>query len=235
MVASRFLAAAAASVILLRFAPESRKLPWNGCVKVANGVLAADFSHFGIDDVPFIFLLKSAPESSFFRFGVEIRFWSCKSLPFVEPCGATLSIALCNSVSADRSGMVTVASRFLAAAAASVILLCFAPESRKLPWNGRVKVTNGVLAADFSHFGFDDFPFIFLLKSASESSFFRFGVEIRFWSCKSLPFVEPCGAILYCALQLSVCRSQWNGYGCVKVPRSCSCKRNIIAFCTWKS
>ena len=59
-------AAAAASVILLRFAPESRKLPWNGCVKVANGVLAADFSHFGIDDVPFIFLLKSASKSSLF-------------------------------------------------------------------------------------------------------------------------------------------------------------------------
>ena len=77
-------------------------------------------------------------------------------LPFVEPCGATLSIALCNSVSADRSGMV--ASRFLAAAAASVILLRFAPESRKLPWNGCVKVANGVLAADFSHFGIDDVP-----------------------------------------------------------------------------
>ena len=37
------------------------------------------------------------------------------------------SIALWNSVSADRSGMA--ASTFLAAAAASVILLCFASES----------------------------------------------------------------------------------------------------------
>ena len=39
------------------------------------------------------------------------------------------SIALCNSVSADRIGMA--ASTFLAAAAASVILLCFASERRK--------------------------------------------------------------------------------------------------------
>ena len=39
------------------------------------------------------------------------------------------SFVLGNSVSADRSGMV--ASRFLAAAGASGILLCFAAESRK--------------------------------------------------------------------------------------------------------
>ena len=39
------------------------------------------------------------------------------------------SIALSNSVSADRSGLA--ASRFPASAAASVILLCFASESRE--------------------------------------------------------------------------------------------------------
>ena len=33
------------------------------------------------------------------------------------------------------------------------------------------------------------FLFKLLLKSASKSSFFRFGVEIRFWSCKLLQFV----------------------------------------------
>ena len=37
------------------------------------------------------------------------------------------SFALCNSMSADRSGMV--ASRCLAAAVASVILFCFASKS----------------------------------------------------------------------------------------------------------
>ena len=66
------------------------------------------------------FLLKNASKSSFFRFGVEIRFWSCK-IPAI--CGAVVrnSFALCNSVSADGSGMAV--SRFLAAAAASVIVM----------------------------------------------------------------------------------------------------------------
>ena len=58
-------------------------------------------------------------------------------------------IALCNSVSADRStGMA--APRFLAAAAACVIRLCFAAESRKWHCNGCVKVANRALAAQFS-------------------------------------------------------------------------------------
>ena len=61
------------------------------------------------------------------------------------------SIALCNSVFADRSGMA--ASTFLAAAAASVILLCFASESRESHCNGCIKVANGALAADIFHFG----------------------------------------------------------------------------------
>ena len=67
------------------------------------------------------------------------------------------SIVRCNSVFADRIGMV--ASRFLAAAAAGVILLCFAAESRKSHRNGDAKVANGALAADLCHFGTDDFPF----------------------------------------------------------------------------
>ena len=35
---------------------------------------------------------------------------------------------------------------------------------------------------------------------------------------------------IYCALQLSVCGSQWNG--CVKVHRCGSCMRNTIALCS---
>ena len=64
------------------------------------------------------FLFNSASKSLFFRFGVEIRFWSCK---IVAICGAVVrnSFALCNSVSADRSAVV--ASTFVAAAAASVL------------------------------------------------------------------------------------------------------------------
>ena len=67
------------------------------------------------------------------------------------------SIALWKSVSADRSGMA--ASTFLAAAAANVILLRFASESRESHCNGCMKVANGALAAAFFHFGIDDFPF----------------------------------------------------------------------------
>ena len=38
---------------------------------------------------------------------------------------------------------------------------------------------------------------------------------------------------VFCAWQLSLCRSQWNG--CVKVSRCCGCERNTIVFCSWES
>ena len=86
------------------------------------------------------------------------------------------SIVFCDSVSADRRGMA--ASRLLLAAAACVILLRFAAESSKSHCNGCVRRVNGALVAKF----FDLAPMIFLLKfllkRASKSSFFRFGVEI---------------------------------------------------------
>ena len=65
-------------------------------------------------------------------------------------------IVLCNSVSADRSEVA--ASRFLAATAACVILVCFAAESRKSYCNGRVKVAN---VATGVKVGEDDFSFKF--------------------------------------------------------------------------
>ena len=74
--------AAAACVILSRLAARSRKSHCSCSVRRVNGALAADF--FPILAV-MIFLLTSASKSSFFRFGVEIRFSSCKSLQFVEP------------------------------------------------------------------------------------------------------------------------------------------------------
>ena len=72
--------------------------------------------------------LKSPSNSSFFRFGVEIRFLE---LQVAAICVAVVlvSFVFCNSVFADRSGMA--ASRFLAAVAACVVILCFAAESRK--------------------------------------------------------------------------------------------------------
>ena len=84
-------------------------------------------------------------------------------------------------MSADRIGIA--ASRFLTAAAACEILLSFAAEIRKSYCSSGMKVANDALAAEFFHFGADDSPFKFLSKSASKSSFFRFGVEIQFWSC----------------------------------------------------
>ena len=117
MAASRFLAAVGACVILLCFPAESRKSHCTGSMKV---VMATDFfSHFGADHFLLKFLFKSASKSSFFRLGVEIRFWSCN---LCSHCAIVRnSIVFCNSVSAGRSGMA--ASRFLAAAAACRILL----------------------------------------------------------------------------------------------------------------
>ena len=83
-------------------------------MKVANGALAADSFILVLMIFLIKFFFKSASKSSFFRFGVKIRFWSCQTAAI---CGAPVrnSIVLCNSVSADRSGMA--ASRFVAAAA----------------------------------------------------------------------------------------------------------------------
>ena len=162
-----------------------------------------------------IFLLKFVLKSSFFRLGVELRFWSCN---LCSRC-AKFYCVFCNSVSADRSGMVAL--RFLSAAGACVILLCLAFRCCKSHCNGCMKVANGALAADFPHFGANDFPFIlFFFKS----SFFRLGVELRFCSCN---LCSHC-AKFYCVSQLSLCRSQWNG--CVKVPRCCECARDTIVF-----
>ena len=76
-------------------------------------------------------------------------------------------------MSADGSG--TAASRFLAAAAAGRIVLCFAAESRKSHCNGGVKVANGALAAVFFHVGTDEIPFKIPLKNASKELASRSG------------------------------------------------------------
>ena len=131
--ASRLLGAAAACVILLSFAAEDRKSYWNGCIKAAKVNCQQIFSILAVIIFLLKFLLKSASKSSFCRFGVEIRFWSCNFLPLhvVLLCFATHS--------ADR--IVVAASRLLGAAAACVILLSFAAEDRKSYWNGCIKAT----------------------------------------------------------------------------------------------
>ena len=103
-------------------------------------------------------------------------------------CGAAISdaiarssIVFCNSVSADR--IVVVASRLLGAAAACVILLSFAAEDRKSYWNGCIKAAKVICQQIFLILALIIFLLKFLFKSASKSSFCRFGVEIWLWSC----------------------------------------------------
>ena len=73
MAASRLLRAVAALVILLSFAAGSRKSDWSGCMKV---ICQQIFSILALVIFLLKIVLKSASKSSFFRSGVEIRFWS---------------------------------------------------------------------------------------------------------------------------------------------------------------
>ena len=123
---------------------------------------------------------------------------------------ARSSIVFCNSVSADR--IVVAASRLLGAAAACVILLSFAAEDRKSYWNGCIKAAKMICQQIFPILALIIFLLKFLLKSASKSSFFRFGVEIQFWSCNScvekfvckrLPCVKALCASTVCKCSVS--------------------------------
>ena len=103
----------------------------------------------------------------------DVQMWSSHCLPSV-PLGLEFetvaaiglqswvhcwrrAIVFCNSAAADRSGMA--ASRFLAAAAACVIQMSFAAESRKSYWRGCIKGAMGIVHQRLLHFGADDFLF----------------------------------------------------------------------------
>ena len=173
MAASRLLGATAACVILLSFAAEDCKSYWSGCIQAAIVICQQIFAILALVIFLLKILLKSASKSSFFCFGVEIlRFWSCN---FRHHCAS--SSVFCNSVSADRIGMA--ASRLLGAVAACVILLSFAAEDRKSYWNGCIKAAKVICQQIFLILALIIFLLKFLLKSASKSSFCRFGVEIH--------------------------------------------------------
>ena len=125
-------------------------------------------------------LLKSASKSSFFRSGVESGFGPAISDPV-----ARSSIVFCNSVFADH--IVMAASRLLRAVAACVIPLSFAAGLRKSYWSGCMKAATVICEQIFSILALVIFLLKILLKSASKSSFFRSGVEIRFWTCNFRP------------------------------------------------
>ena len=100
MAASRLLHAVAACVILLSFAAGLRKSYWSDCMKAATVICQQIFSILALVIFLLKIFLKSAWKSSFFRSGVEIRFWS-----YNFDAIARSSLAFCNSVSADRIGM----------------------------------------------------------------------------------------------------------------------------------
>ena len=87
----------------------------------------------------------------------------------------------CNSASADR--IVVAASRLLGATAACIILLSFAAEDRKSYWIGCMKVATVSCQQIFSILALIIFLLKILLKVLQNRPFFRFDVEIRFWSC----------------------------------------------------
>ena len=126
MAVSRLLRAVAAFVILLSFAAGLRKSYWSGCMKAATVICQQIFSILALVIFLLKILLKSATKSSFFRSGVEIRFWSYNF----------------RSVSADR--IVMAASRLLRAVAAFVILLSFAARLRKSYWSGCMKAAKWI-------------------------------------------------------------------------------------------
>ena len=187
--ASRWLAAAAACVILLSFAAEDCKSYWSGCIQAAIVICQQIFSILALIIFLLKFLLKSASKSSFFHFGVEIRFGAA-----ISDAIARSSIVFRNSVSADR--IVVAASRLLGAAAACVILLSFAAEDRKSYCNGCIKAAKVICQQIFSILALIIFLLKFLLKSASKSSFCRFGVEIH--PVLELQFPTPLHVVLLC-------------------------------------
>ena len=129
-------------------------------------------------------LVKSASKSSLFAFW---RRDPVLELQFPRPiviCVVLLSF--CNSVSAELY-LECFKSRLLGAAAACVILFSFAAEDRKSYWSGCIQICDMICQQIFSILAVPILKNV-LLKSASKSSFFRFGVEIRFWSCNFRSF-----------------------------------------------
>ena len=146
-------------------------------MKAATVICQQIFSILALVTFLLKILLKSASKSSFFRSGVESQ--PVLKLQFADAI-ARKSIVFCNSVSADR--IVMAASRLLHAVAACVILLSFAAGLRKSYWSGCMKAATVICQQILSILALVIFLLKILLNSPSKSSFFRSGIEIRFWS-----------------------------------------------------
>ena len=127
--------------------------------------------------------LFSALASRSIRFGAAIA----------DPV-ARSSIVFCNSVSADR--IVMAASRLLCVAAAYVILLSCAVEDCKSYWSGCIHAAIVICQKIVAILALVIFLLKVLLKSASKSSFCRFGVEIH--PVLELQFPTPLRVVLSC-------------------------------------
>ena len=182
MGASRLLGAAAACVILLSFAAEHRKSYWNGCIQAAIVICQQIFVTLALVIFLLKILLQNASKSSFFCFGVEIWFWSCN---FRHRCAyfyCVLQLSLCRS---HCSGSVKVAR----------CRGCMRKD-RKSYWNGCIKAATVICQQIFAILALVIFLLKFLLKSASKSSFCRFGAEIH--PVLELQFPMPLRVVLLC-------------------------------------
>ena len=139
------------------------------------------FLHFGASDFPSKNPFKKCFKIVFFSLWRRDPGFG----PAISDPVARSSIEFCNSVFADR--IVMAASRLLLATAACVILLSFAAGLRKSYWSGCMKAATVICEQMFSILALVIFLLKILLKSASKSSFFRSGVEIRFWTCNFRP------------------------------------------------
>ena len=144
----------------------------------------------------------------FFTLASRSRFWSCN-------CPTPLHVVLlcfATQCSADRIGVA--ASRLLGAAAACVILLSFAAEDCKSYWSGCIQAAIVICQQIFPILALIIFLLKFLVKSASKSSFFRFGVEIH--PVLELQFPTPLHVVLLCfatqSLQIAL---EWLRQGCL--------------------
>ena len=141
------------------------------------------------------------------------------------------SIVFCNSLSADRSRMA--ASRFLAAAAAGAILLCFAAETRKSHCNSCMTMRMVLWQQLFPILVLMIFLLESLVKSASKSLFFPLrrrdpALELQIAAiCVAL----VCNSTMSCTTQcLQIVVKLLR-----QVPCWCSCRGNTFVFCNWDS
>ena len=161
--ASRLLAAAAACVILLSFAAEDCKSYWEWLHPGCDSHLSADFRNFGASNFPFKIPFKKCFQNRLFV-----------ALASRSGFGAAISDAVA------RSSIVFCNSVLCRSHWSCVILLSFAAEDCKSYWSGCIQAAIVICQQIFRNFGASNFPFKIPFKNASKSSFFCFGVEIRF-------------------------------------------------------